>query len=309
LPALSKARDQARTVKDSTQQTQIHKAMIIQASEDSQNRLPTPGWINRMGTSLTAGGGVGTQQIQGMGSETFAFNTTANLYSACIAKELFNTDICVGPTEYPGSNVVEKGKGNTLGISGDLPYDYSKYDPVTDNSNTMPTGYWDATFLGRVDQGGTTITSVCHASFANQALFGSRKTSGWKANGDSSRPLFGTRGPKHDNNGPGSAVLPPINYKNSPTLLLHGAKKEWAGNVVYGDNHAEFTTTFFPQQTSYDCAGSGTLDKDGIFCMDFTCTGSGTTAAQRQGDAILAFTIGQPTETNGIVTYDREMVP
>jgi len=311
LPALSKARDQARTVKDSTQQTQIHKAMIIQSAEDSQNRLPTPGWINRMGTSLTAGGGVGNQQIQGLGSEFYAYNTTANLYSACIAKELFNTDICIGPTEYSGSNVVEKGKGNTLGAFTDPPYDYSKYDPATDDNNNplTPNGYWDRTFLGRVDQGGPSITSVCHASFAHQALFGLRKSAGWKANGDSSRPLFGTRGPKHGNDGLATAVLPAIDYRDSPTLQLHGAKKEWAGNVVYGDNHAEFTTTFFPQQTSYDCAGSGTLDKDGIFCMDFKCNATGSDAAKKQGDAILAFTIGLPLENNGVVVYDRNMTP
>lgn len=299
LPALSKARDQARTVKDSTQVTQIHKAMIIMSSEDSQSRLPTPGWINRQGTSLTQGGGVGTQQIQGMGLEGYQQNNTANLYSACIARELFNSDILIGPTEYSGSNVVEKGKGNQIGVA-DLPYDYAKYDPSTDN-------YWDNTFLCNLHQ----PTGICNSSFAHQPLFGQRKQIGWRASGDSSRPLLGTRGPKHLNTGPASAVCVPADYKNSPTLLLHASKKEWEGNIVYGDNHAEFTTTMFPQQTGYDCAGSsGTLDKDNIFCMDFLCGGPATTSgAAAQGDAILAFTIGAPTATNGALVYDTPIVP
>ena len=298
LPALSKARDQARTVKDSTQVTQIHKAMIIMSSEDSQSRLPTPGWINRQPTSLTQGGGVGTQQIQGMGLESYTLNNTANLYSACIARELFNSDILIGPTEYSGSNVVEKGKGNQIGVA-DLPYDYAQYDPSTDK-------YWDATFLANLHQPG----GICNSSFAHQPLFGQRKQVGWRASGDSSRPLFGTRGPKHANAGPSSAITVPADYKNSPTLLLHGSKKEWCGNIVFADNHAEFTTTLFPNQTGFDCAGSsGTLDKDNIFCMDFTCGGSGTAGAAAQGDAILAFTIGSPTAVNGALVYDTAIAP
>lgn len=298
LPALSKARDSARTVKDATQITQIHKAMIIMASEDSQSKLPTPGWINRQGTSITAGGGVGTQQIQGMGLESYSLNNTANLYSACIARELFNADILIGPTEYSGSNVVEKGKGASIGVA-DVPYDYAQYDPSIDK-------YWDPTFLANLHQ----PAGICNASFAHQPLFGTRKDIGWRANGDSARPLFGTRGPRHLNQGPGSAIITPADYKGSPTLQLHGSKKEWAGNICYGDNHSEFTQTFFPTQTGYDCSGgSGTLDKDNIFCMDFTCIGTGAAAAAKQGDAIIAFTIGAPTAINGAVVYDTLITP
>ncbi|MSR44416.1 MAG: prepilin-type N-terminal cleavage/methylation domain-containing protein [Phycisphaerales bacterium] len=299
LPALSKARDQARTVKDSTQAAQIHKAMMIYANETPDGKLPIPGWINRMGTSITAGGGVGTQQIQGMGAEDFGKNNSANLYSACVARELFNTDILIGPTEYSGSNVVEKGKGYLVGLANDLPYDYAQYDPSTDK-------YWDTTFLCNLHQ---PTTSVCHSSYAHQALFGSRKLVAWKSNSDSSRPLLGTRGPKHANSGPLSAMTVATDFKNSPTLLLHGSKKEWDGNIVYADNHAEFTTTMFPIQTQFDCGGNFSLDKDNIFCMDFLCGQTGLAGAANQGDAILAITIGAPTTSNGTVIYDTAIAP
>ncbi len=299
LPALSKARDSARTVKDATQIAQIHKAMIIMASEDIGSRLPTPGWINRQGTNILTGGGPGAQQIQGLGLENYGLNNTANLYSACIARELFNPDIIIGPTEYVGSNVVEKGRGITIGVA-DLPYDYAQYDPSADK-------YWDSTFVANIHN---PTSSICNASFAHQPLFGGRYKTGWRANGDSARPLFGTRGPKHLNTGPNSALILPDAYRNSPTLLLHGSKKEWDGNIVFGDNHSEFTKTFFPQQTGYDCSGAtGTLDKDNIFCMDFICTSSGSAPWANQGDAILAFTIGAPTAINGAVVYDANIVP
>ena len=44
--------------------------------------------------------------------------------------------------------------------------------------------------------------------------------------------------------------------------------------------------------------------------MDFTCGGPATTSgAAAQGDAILAFTIGAPTATNGALVYDTPIVP
>lgn len=302
LPALSKARDQARTMKDSTQQVQIHKAMVIESNSDSQGRLPTPGLFNRR-----AYGGV---QTQGQGLENFAFNNSARLYSVCVARELFNTDILIGPTEYPGSNVVEKGKASTIGLAADQPYNYAAYDPTLDNSDTTPAGYWDDTFLANIHQGNPTgtPTSVCHASFAHQPLFGERKKLGWRNTGDSSRPLLGTRGVRHLNQGTNAAAAP-ADYRQSPTLLLHGTKKEWDGNLVYADNHAEFTVGFYPKQTSYICPNSGsTLDRDNIFNMDFACGQSGTTGAARQGDAILAFTIGTAVqENNGSLVYDANL--
>jgi hypothetical protein len=290
-------------MKDSTQQVQIHKAMLIDSASDSMGRLITPGLVNRK-----AYGGV---QTQGQGLESFAFNNTARLYSACVAREMFNTDILIGPTEYPGSNVVEKGKAATIGLAADAPYNYAAYDPTLDTSDTTPLGYWDDTFLANIHQGNPNGTpqSACNASFACQPMFGERKKLGWRNSGDSSRPLLGTRGVKHGNTGESSANYAPPDYRQSPTLLLHGTRKEWDGNIVYGDNHAEFTTTFYPKQTSFICSNAGSnLQRDNIFCMDFACGQSGSTGAARRGDAILAITIGNPQENNGALAYDVNLV-
>lgn len=306
LPALSKARDQARTVKDGTQSAQIHKAMLIFANETKDGSLPTPGMINRLPIAVNATSGA--VQIQGQGLEDMGKNNSASLYSACVAREMFNTDILIGPTEYVGSNVVEKGKGVTIGMTGtDNPYDYTQYDPATDK-------YWDTTFLCNLHLSTGANLSACHVSFAHQPLFGFRKKVSWKSNSDSSRPLFGTRGPKHMNTGASSAVLPAssLDFKNSPTLLLHGSKKEWDGNICFADNHGEFVATMFPTRVEFDCGGAGTLDKDNIFCMDFICPSGAAQSgpnAQREGDSILGITLGAPTEFGGTVIYDNNIVP
>lgn len=302
LPALANVRASARTATDSTQASQILKAMIIMAQEDAQQRLPTPGRINRLAT-MSAGTAA---EIQGMGDENPLQNTTANLYSACVAKEAFVTDILVGPTEYPGSNVVVMGKANSIGLSVDAEYDLTQYNPSADK-------YWDPKFYCNLN-GNTPPTgqaAVCYSSYAHQPLFGQRKATSWRAVGDSTRPLLGTRGPRHTNDGPASAQTDPDSYANSPTLLLHGSKREWAGNVVFGDGHFEFLTTMFPTQTQFDCGGSEALTKDNIFAMDFLCNGTtGAAGAAKQGDAIIAFTIKPPTTLNeGEVVYDQEIVP
>ena len=302
LPALAKVRASARTATDSTKASQILKAMIIMSQEDSQQRLPTPGRINRLAT-MSAGTAA---EIQGMGDENPLQNTTANLYAACVAKEAFGTDILVGPTEYPGSNVVVMGKATSIGLPVDTEYDLTQYNPSADK-------YWDPKFYCNLN-GNTPPTgqeAVCYSSYAHQPLFGQRKATSWRAVGDSTRPLLGTRGPRHTNDGPASAETDPSSYANSPTLLLHGSKKEWDGNIVFGDGHFEFLTTMFPTQTQFDCGGSEATSKDNIFAMDFLCNGAaGAAGAAKQADAIIAFTIKPPTSLNdGEVVYDKEIVP
>lgn len=302
LPALANVRASARTATDSTQASQILKAMIIMAQEDAQQRLPTPGRINRLAT-MSAGTAA---EIQGMGDENPLQNTTANLYSACVAKEAFVTDILVGPTEYPGSNVVAMGKANSIGLPVDTEYDLTQYNPSADK-------YWDPKFYCNLNGNTppTGQTAVCYSSYAHQPLFGQRKAISWRAVGDSTRPLLGTRGPRHANDGPASAQTDPVSYANSPTLLLHGSKREWDGNIVFGDGHFEFLTTMFPTQTQFDCGGSEAVTKDNIFAMDFLCNGAaGAAGAAKQADAIIAFTIKPPTTLNeGEVVYDQEIVP
>ena len=302
LPALAKVRASARTATDSTKASQILKAMIIMSQEDSQQRLPTPGRINRLAT-MSAGTAA---EIQGMGDENPSQNTTANLYSACVAKEAFGTESLVGPTEYSGSNVVVMGKATSIGLPVDTEYDLTQYNPSADK-------YWDPKFYCNLN-GNTPPTgqeAVCYSSYAHQPLFGQRKATSWRAVGDSTRPLLGTRGPRHTNDGPASAETDPSSYANSPTLLLHGSKKEWDGNIVFGDGHFEFLTTMFPTQTQFDCGGSEATSKDNIFAMDFLCNGAaGAAGAAKQADAIIAFTIKPPTSLNdGEVVYDKEIVP
>ncbi|MFM8643621.1 MAG: type II secretion system protein, partial [Phycisphaerales bacterium] len=110
LPALAKAQQTAKTVKDSNQIKQIHTAMVSKATETKGGNLPTPGRINRLAYN--------GNQVPGEGDEDYTRNTSQALFSACVAQELFNTDITVGATEV---NPV---------ITPYLNYNYAQYRPA-----------------------------------------------------------------------------------------------------------------------------------------------------------------------------------
>ncbi len=59
-------------------------------------------------------------------------------------------------------------------------------------------------------------------------------------------------------------------YDNSQTLLLHGPRQQWVGNVVFADNHTDQIMNFYPAQTTFeDTAGDAGPVKDNIYRAEF----------------------------------------
>ncbi|MHC4219559.1 MAG: type II secretion system protein [Planctomycetota bacterium] len=243
LPALAKARRNAATMKDSAQQREIHQAFLTWAGAN-KGKLPTPGLINREPADFMTGVGGAPINMPGIGPETFAFNYTGPLYSSMIAQEYFNTDIVIGPTE-----------ANPIVVE-DIDYDFSEYNPGDDS-------YWDPKFDVQI-WGEPGLGFFCNTSYAHQAICGDRSTLKWRDTQDSTYPILGTRGPK-DGAPPGDPK-----YDQSPTLLLHGSKRLWVGNVVFSDNHTDSIENFFPAQTTYEPPdGTEGPVKDNIYVAEF----------------------------------------
>ena len=270
LPALAKAQAAAKSIKDSSQIAQLQKAFII-FSNDAEGKYPTPGLVNRLPFDI---GGGNVQNLPGQGPEDFGKNNTANLYSLMIARDFFNGDIIIGPTEV--NPIVTEYKT----------YDYSDYNPASDS-------YWDPNFKANIDKKAGQTDAVCNASYAHLTMIGERKKSHWRNTQNSARPILGTRGTK-------DGAITGDNYTKSPTLLLHGPKKEWQGNICYADNHVETgLKTFYPSAVSFEC-GATQLTKDNIFNADFPNCYSGGSALvnkMKAGDTWLTFVTGTPTES------------
>lgn len=270
LPALAKARKNANSLKDKTQIQQVHKAGLGYAGEN-KGLMPTPGLIDRLPDPM-----LNNQNQIGQGPEDHTQNTTARLYSAMIAQNLFHPKICLGTTEV------------NLRIREDKDYNFNAYQPVLDN-------YWDENFKGDPSVSGA--NDECNTSYAHMALVGNRKKLHWRDVQSATVAAFGTRGTGGSYAAVGGTAQPNggaisgPQYEKSPTLLLHGPPQQWVGHVCFMDNHAETLNSFFAPSVSYLAyqGGPPNMRKDNIYAAEFLDIPAPAGAThQTAGDSWLA---------------------
>ena len=160
LPALAKARANAKLLKDGTQAKEIHQSWIV-FSRELDGVFPTPGLINRLAFN--------GDEIPGRGPEDVIQNNTAYVHSVCVMQNYYDPQICVGPTE-PNGNVVIMDN-----------YDYEMYSVVDDV-------YWDDRFSVALSDG------ICHTSYSSIPLGGERKKNEWRETYNSKFAAIGNRG-------------------------------------------------------------------------------------------------------------------
>ena len=233
LPALAKARATARQVKDSTQIQQVHKGWSIAAVDSTQGRFPTPGEINRMAYNGT--------QLPGRGNEDETRNSHQNLFSACIAKQMFSPQILISPSETSAKMAVCAN------------YNYNAYRPATDV-------YWDETNFKITGSAAGAITASA-TSYATMPLANTvRRAREWRNSINSKMVVTGNRGVK-------DGSLAASDYGTSKTLEIHGAKDEWDGNLCFNDNHVTFGRTFVPEGCDLVTVGANNI-VDNVFKRD-----------------------------------------
>ena len=112
--------------------------------------------------------------------------------------------------------------------------------------------------------------------------------------------MYGTRGTR-------DGTFDGNEYDLSPTLLLHGSKRKWVGNVVFNDNHAEQIENFFPPLTVYEPLNGVEAEKDNIFAAefdDYPDNATGTPPGQASGDAYQVMATAS-MEFENTVVYDQ----
>lgn len=158
LPALGKARATTKRVKDSTQLQQIHKGFITMSLDSPNGTFPTPGLINRVGTT------------PGVGAENFALNDHGKMYSACIMQNAFDAQSLVSPAEV---------STNVLALAN---YNFNAYDVTAAVDR-----YWD-------DNLKSNLALISHTSYGTLHLADGRKAREWKDTKNSNFAVLANRG-------------------------------------------------------------------------------------------------------------------
>jgi prepilin-type N-terminal cleavage/methylation domain-containing protein len=309
LPALGKARQSARQLKDSTQIRGIHQAMVVWA-QNNQDNYPLPSLVDRNHVTWTNPGN-GMQATK---------DSTRNIYSMLIFNGSVGTEMFYSPAEANGSIQV---------------YDTYEFDSPTQVANNAQASQAIADPKFRASLHDKAHPNVAqnagHNSYAHNPPFGKRKAK-WNNSFNATDIIVGNRGPgAFQLTGAGTTASPRVwtlvqgNVgagmfgEGSITLLIHGSRVKWSGNEAFNDNHVEFLQHFAPENVTYSFTqmAQGTRTQpDNIFNNENDLSGaagtetpSGTPGngsfsitagnASRFGTALLAIVPDREAQTGG----------
>jgi len=226
LPALGTARRVARELKDGTQVRGIHQSMVTWA-QNHDDEYPLPSRIDKANTTLAA---------QPAGSECRK-DLSRHIFSLLINNGL-SPEILISPAEAnPNIKLYEA-------------YNYDSPPAAADPAKAL----WDPQFRATpLDAaiGGQTVTDGA-LSYAHIPPFGRRRAQ-WSNTFISTEPVVGNRGPIYEfQNGTWVTTRNSEFGERSTTLLIHGSRNAWEGNIAFNDNHVEFLRKADPENLTFN---------------------------------------------------------
>jgi prepilin-type N-terminal cleavage/methylation domain-containing protein len=250
LPALGKARATARQIKCGTQVRGIHQGLVLFAQNNGDS-YPTPSSYDKSSQTLTAASGK---------------DRPSNVTSILIFNGFFSTELCVTPAEQNGS-IVQMTNYAQSAPTGVVNTAQALWDPnfrATTCDPTVPIagGNQAAAPLGAA-------TGSANFSYAYNPFPLAGRKAKWSNSFQATEAVIGNRGPAYTNNGTTMANLVWSLYQNAAadvpngptrmgtssfTLLIHGGRSTWEGNVAYNDNHVNFETKADPDSTPFNFA-------------------------------------------------------
>lgn len=250
LPALGKARASARQLKDSSQIRGIIQGLVVWAGNNG-DLYPLASVHDRQNYTINLTNA----------AEAFKKDQTRHLYSMLIWNTLSPTEMFVSPAEANSEIKVMQNYQNAQ-PEGASDKKNALWDPwfrVTPNTSEKSDG--GAAKYGKA--GPTDIEG--YASFAHSPVYGDRK-SRWSNTINATEAVVGNRGLGSFTDGKwGNAAgqasknvfesdaLTPESWKakqtedqflQSNTLLIHGSRNKWEGNIGFNDNHVDFFNDF-----------------------------------------------------------------
>lgn len=239
LPALSKARSMTRQVKDATQIRGVHQGMVLFANKN-EDKYPLPSLLDRSNNMIAADTGK---------------DVVRDIVSALIFNGYFSPELTVSPAE-ANQRIKVYNK-----------YKYLEPDGLANPANKR-FAQWDPNFRATPND---TARNGEDPSFANtggvsygfMTPFSNRQMK-WNSTYSSTDAIVGNRGPGFDmisqvgtwrlnetNPSPNGLTKCGV---GSRTLLIHGRRDTWEGNIAYNDNHVKFETRPNPSSLPFTFA-------------------------------------------------------
>ncbi len=234
LPALGKARAAARQLKDSTQVRGILQAVVIHAQNNKDN-YPLPSRLDRNDDTIVA-------------ATAFHKDITGQIFSSLISDGSISSEILISPAEANGSIAEFEG------------YQFDEPDAAAMPDNAL----WDPAFTGTPSDSSSGNLGITYevdtgsVSYAHVVPVGARKAQ-WSNSFKATEASMANRGPMYIGGGAsGNAWTLPTNNEfgdGSNTLLIHGGRNTWEGNIGFNDNHVSFENEADPDSTPFSFTG------------------------------------------------------
>ncbi len=235
LPALSKVRKGALELKCLTNVRGIHGGLVAWSANDNES-YPIPSVLDR--ANFTEADRTINQPSK---------NRTGNIWSVLIYNEVLSPEIFISPAEID-TDIRQPVLTNTRETSE---FNYSF--PV--QAENPAKALYDPQFRGSKLDGtasgvGSNVSGIYgHNSYAHIPVAGASLENWSTVTALGNIAVVGNRGPVYVPVGTGGAVNPPPSAEwrlatgnqagsvgeNSQTLLIHGSKNSWRGNVGYND--------------------------------------------------------------------------
>jgi prepilin-type N-terminal cleavage/methylation domain-containing protein len=284
LPAIGQARKTAKALQDAANVRNTIQALSIFAQSNG-DQYPLPSAMDPTNQTVAAVGE--------------AKNTTGNILAILVQTGSVATQQLVSASE-SNTGVVQKYDA----------YEFSSPTGAVSAANAI----WDPKFKGTPIDAATPASplgsGIGNNSFAHIIPFGKRRAM-WSSTFNSTEAVFGNRGPMYAAND--SAPAPASNRwaltmdqygTGSNTLLIHGGRNTWEGQIGYNDNHVVFETKPNPDQVTYQRTGGGTgrTAPDNLFVNESDQVGGDAAGQVMNGTNAYLRPIGMVTANGNAVT-------